>query len=185
MVRRAGCELTNEAAWKAAHSRLYDHLRDTTQEGQTPTLADLAPLYHAIAHGCRAGRHQEALEDVYTNRICRRQSDGEFEFYSYRKLGAMSSDLAAISWFFDRPYETPAEALSQPARAFVLDEASLCAARARAPPGGAAGAVASPRTWTKWRRIGKMQQSRASNLSETELLVGEIVSRFGDGGKVQ
>ena len=24
---------TNEAAWKAAHSRLYDHLRDTTREG--------------------------------------------------------------------------------------------------------------------------------------------------------
>ena len=53
---------TNEAAWKAAHSRLYDHLRDTTHEGKTPTLADLAPLYHAIAHGCRAGRYQEALE---------------------------------------------------------------------------------------------------------------------------
>ena len=41
---------------KTAHSRLYDHLRDTTHEGQTPTLADLAPLYHAIAHGCSAGR---------------------------------------------------------------------------------------------------------------------------------
>jgi hypothetical protein len=35
---------TNEPAWKAAHSRLYDHLRDTTHEGQAPTLADLAPL---------------------------------------------------------------------------------------------------------------------------------------------
>ena len=56
---------TNEAAWKAAHSRLYDHLRDTTHEGETPTLADLAPLYHAIAHGCRAGRQQEALDEVY------------------------------------------------------------------------------------------------------------------------
>ena len=28
---------TNEAAWKAAHSRLYDHLRRTTHEGSTPT----------------------------------------------------------------------------------------------------------------------------------------------------
>ena len=55
MVRRSA-PATNEAAWKAAHSRLYDHLRDTTHEGKTPTLADLAPLYHAIAHGCRAGR---------------------------------------------------------------------------------------------------------------------------------
>ena len=26
---------TNEAAWKAAHSRLYDHLRDTTREGDS------------------------------------------------------------------------------------------------------------------------------------------------------
>jgi AAA ATPase domain len=52
---------TNEAAWKAAHSRLYEHLRDTTHEGRTPTLAALSPLYHAIAHGCRAGRHLEAL----------------------------------------------------------------------------------------------------------------------------
>jgi hypothetical protein len=42
---------TNETAWKAAHSRLYDHLRDATHEGGTPTLADLAPLYHAITHG--------------------------------------------------------------------------------------------------------------------------------------
>ena len=54
---------TNEAAWKAAHGRLYEHLRDTTKEGDTPTLEDLAPLYQAIAHGCRAGRHQEALDE--------------------------------------------------------------------------------------------------------------------------
>ena len=30
----ARLKATNEAAWKDAHSRLYDHLRDTTQEGQ-------------------------------------------------------------------------------------------------------------------------------------------------------
>ena len=36
----------------------------------------------------------------------------------------MGSDLAAISSFFDRPYETPAKALTPPARAFVLGEAS-------------------------------------------------------------
>ena len=55
---------TNEVAWKEAHSRLYDHLRDTTREGLAPTLADLAPLYYAIAHGCRAGRQQEALAGI-------------------------------------------------------------------------------------------------------------------------
>ena len=116
-------QATNEAAWKAAHSRLYDHLRDTTHEGETPTLADLAPLYHAIAHGCRAGRHQEALEEVYKNRICRRAPDGRIEFYSAQKLGAVGSDLAPLSRFFDRPYETPAVGLPPPARAWVLGEA--------------------------------------------------------------
>jgi hypothetical protein len=102
---------TNEAAWKAAHSRLYDHLRRTTREGKTPTLADLAPLYQAIAHGCRAGRHQEALDEIYKERICRRWADGSIEFYSSKKLGASGNDLAAISWFFDNPYETPATTL--------------------------------------------------------------------------
>ena len=47
----------NESAWKAAHGRLYEHLRDTTKEGPAPKLPDLAPLYQAIAHGCRAGRY--------------------------------------------------------------------------------------------------------------------------------
>jgi AAA ATPase domain/TIR domain len=116
--------LTNEAAWKAAHSRLYDHLRDTTHEGETPTLADLAPLYNAIAHGCRAGRHQDALMEVYISRICRRRPDGELQFYSFRKLGAFGSDLAAISRFFDRPYETPVPALQPQTRSWVLGHAS-------------------------------------------------------------
>ena len=95
---------------------------NTTHEGQTPTLADLAPLYHAIAHGCRAGRHQEALGDVYRNRICRRTPNGDIEFYASKKLGALGSNLAAISSFFDGADETPAEALTSPARAFVLGE---------------------------------------------------------------
>ena len=116
---------TNEAAWKAAHSQLYDHLRDTTHEGKTPTLADLAPLYDAIAHGCRAGRQQDALEKVYWDRIYRRGPTGKIEFYASQELGAMGSNLAAIAWFFDRPYQTPAAALMPSQRAWVLGDASF------------------------------------------------------------
>jgi hypothetical protein len=57
----------NEKAWRAAHGRLYEHLRDSTNEGKTPTLEDLAPLYQAVAHGCRAGRHQETLDQLSTS----------------------------------------------------------------------------------------------------------------------
>ena len=166
---------TQDAAWKAAHSRLYDHLRRPTREGTPPTLAALAPLYHAIAHGCRAGRHKEALDEVYRNRICRRYPDGRIEFYASNKLGATGSDLAAISWFFDRPYETPAVALTLPPRAFVLNVASfglraqgrlqeaLPAMRAALHMGEAAGV---------WRNAAIV----ASNLSQTELLIGQIAA---------
>ena len=47
-----------------------------TWEGKTPTLENLAPLYQAIAHGSRAGRHEEALAGIYRDRICRRRADG-------------------------------------------------------------------------------------------------------------
>ena len=29
------------------------------------TLEEMAPLFLAVAHGCHAGRHQEALDKVY------------------------------------------------------------------------------------------------------------------------
>ena len=102
MVRR---ELTekNETAWRAAHSRLYDHLRDTTKEGDRPTLEQLAPLYQAIAHGCRAGRHQEALDDIYVDRICRRRPDGDIEFYAAKNSARSAATSRQSRGFSTRP----------------------------------------------------------------------------------
>jgi hypothetical protein len=39
--------VTNEAAWRAAHSRLYDHLRRSTREGRTPSLAGRSSTWRA------------------------------------------------------------------------------------------------------------------------------------------
>ena len=64
--------------WQAAHSRLYEHYC-AQAEDQPDTLAGLAPLFAAVGHGCRAGRRQEALDQVYWRRILR----GD-EFYSLR-----------------------------------------------------------------------------------------------------
>jgi tetratricopeptide (TPR) repeat protein len=164
---------TNEAAWKAAHSRLYDHLRATTREGNSPKLADLAPLYHAVAHGCRAGRQQKALDEVYVDRICRWRSDGQLEFYSSMKLGAGGSNLAAVSWFFDRPYETPAVALTPPARAFVLGEASF-ALRAQGRLQEALPAMRTTLCMLEGAQNWRDAALTATNLTETELLVGQI-----------
>jgi hypothetical protein len=167
--------LMNVAGWKAAHSRLYDHLRRSTREAQSPSLADLAPLYHAIAHGCSAGRHQETLDHIYKDRICRRLRDGQIEFYSGTKLGAIASNLAAISWFFDKPYETPSAKLTVSANLWVRNQAGIGlraqGRRLEALPIMRAG-LQMEEAAQHWRNAGVS----ASNLSETELVVGEIAS---------
>ena len=104
---------TNSTTWKAAHSRLYEPLRDTTKEKRFPRLKDLAPLYQAIAHGCQADRFQDALNEIYRKRISQIYRNGELKYYSIDSLGAIGSDLAALSWFFDKPYEVPASSLSR------------------------------------------------------------------------
>ncbi|HEX8167390.1 MAG TPA: TIR domain-containing protein [Beijerinckiaceae bacterium] len=165
----------NEAAWKAAHGRLYDHLRDTAEEGETPTLEDLAPLYQAVAHGCRAGRHQEALEEIYRDRICRRQPDGGIEFYARKKLGAIGSDLAAISWFFDKPYATPVATLTAADQSWVLSEA---AQRLRA-QGRFAEALPAERAGLRMDEATEDWLNAAiaaSNLSQAELLAGAVAA---------
>jgi tetratricopeptide (TPR) repeat protein len=167
---------TNEQAWKAAHSRLYNHLRDTTHEGPKATLADLAPLYHAIAHGCRAGRHQEALLDVYQTRICRWATGGAaLQYYAVNTLGAVGSSLAAISWFFDRPYDTPVAALAPPYRAFVLGEASF-ALRAQGRLQEALPSMRAALGMEEGLAVPSIASVTASNVSEAELLLGEVAA---------
>jgi tetratricopeptide (TPR) repeat protein len=165
-------ERTNVEAWRAAHGRLYEHLRDTTQEGKTPTLESLAPLYQAIPHGCRAGRHQQTLDDIYKARICRRAS-GEIEFYATDKLGAFGANLAAISWFFEKPYETPIAILTD--QPWVLHEAAF-ALRAQ---GRFAQARPTLRAVLRMNEVAKDWRNAAisaGTLSETELSIGEIAA---------
>src|SRR4029077_18909536 len=51
-------------AWRAAHERIYKFLCGSV-EHQPDTLDRLQPLYQAIAHGCLAGRQEEACDEVY------------------------------------------------------------------------------------------------------------------------
>jgi len=174
-------EGTNPEAWRAAHGRLYEHLRDTTREGKTPKLEDLAPLYQAIPHGCRAGRHQEALYDIYVRRICRRL-DGHVEFYSFHQLGASGSNLAAISWFIEKPSETPVDTLREADQAWVLGEAAY-ALRAQ---GRFAEALLTTRAQLEMRKAMTDWTNAAiaaHNLSEAELLFGNVAAAVTTAGQ--
>jgi len=83
-------------AWRKAHRRLYDHLRESTPDKSEPTLDDLQPLCQAVVHGCRAGRANEAWP-LYWTRILRH---GRQNFLT-RVLGAVSLDTAVLLSFFD------------------------------------------------------------------------------------
>jgi hypothetical protein len=106
-------------AWQAGHKRLYEYLRDSTKEGDQPTLEDLQPLYQAVAHGCQAGLQEEARAKVYRDRIQRGQ-----EAYSARKLGAFGSDLGAVACFFEAPWSLVSATLTEAAQSWLLNEAA-------------------------------------------------------------
>jgi len=111
---------SNPDAWKEAHSRLYEFYKSQAKEFPD-TIEEMAPLYAAVAHGCQAARYQEALEQVYQQRILR----GDI-FYSTYTLGAFGAELSAMSGFFEPPWEKPVDGLTGSAKAFVMRQTGYC-----------------------------------------------------------
>jgi tetratricopeptide (TPR) repeat protein len=160
-------------AWRKAHSRLYEHLKDSV-EHQPDTLEGLQPLYQAVAHGCHAGRHEEARREIYLDRILR-----DKELYSARQLGAFSADLGAVTCFFDQPWTTVSPLVAPHRQAWLLNEAAV---RLRA-VGRLTEALEPMRAGLK---IGIEQEDwqnaaiAANNLSELELDLGDVRSAVRD-----
>jgi tetratricopeptide (TPR) repeat protein len=110
----------NPDGWKEAHTRLYHYYKNLPKKELPDTLPEMEPLFAAVAHGCAAGLHQEALYDVYWQRIKRKD-----EHYSTKKLGAFGADLAALSHFFQVPWRQPAAGLRDDYKAVVLSWAGF------------------------------------------------------------
>ncbi len=109
-------------AFRAAHSRLFDYLCENTPH-RPDGMDGLAPLYEAVTHGCLAGRHQEACDKVYVDRILRGTGSGGV--YSIKKLGAIGADLAAVAAFFDEPWRKVSPNLTESDQAWLLNEAAF------------------------------------------------------------
>ena len=108
-------------AFRDGHSRLFDYYCKLPAKEQPDTLEQMAPLFHAVGHGCRAGRYEEARADVYRDRILR----GTDEFYLWNTLGAFGTNLALLAHFFETVWSQPASALSAVGQSWVLGEAGL------------------------------------------------------------
>ncbi len=108
------------AAWRAGHERLYRHLQEAVGEECPTTMEALLPLYAAVAHGCLAGRGQEAL-DLFRRRI--RHGDHNF---SIEQLGAFGADLSALSSFFEVMWSKVVAGLETHAQLFLFHAVGEC-----------------------------------------------------------
>jgi tetratricopeptide (TPR) repeat protein len=106
-------------AWREANNRLYEHLTRTAKE-LPDTVEEMSPLYTAVSHGCSAGRHQEALDEVYWRRIQRGN-----ESFNTKGLGAFGHDLIALLGFFETLWEQTVAELTDADKGFVLGAAGF------------------------------------------------------------
>jgi ATP/maltotriose-dependent transcriptional regulator MalT len=167
---------TQPQAFKAAHSRLFDHLCQNTPH-RPDTIEGLAPLYQAVVHGCLAGRQQEACDQVYFDRILRGTDDDGF--YSIRKLGAIGADLAAVAAFFDEPWSKVSPNLKEADRAWLLNEAAY-RLRALGRPAEATEPMRAGLEMAVRQQNWKNAAICASNLSELELTLGRLAGAVAD-----
>jgi tetratricopeptide (TPR) repeat protein len=158
---------TNPEAWREAHSRLFEYYKNLPEKELPDTLAEMEPLFAAVAHGCSAGKHQEALDDVFYERIYR----GE-EKYSIHKLGAFGADLVSLSNFFEEIWQQPAADLTDADKAVVLSWAGF-ALRALGRLREAARPMKGSLKLRKEQEDWAEEAKDANNLSELYLTLGE------------
>lgn len=156
-------------AWLEGNNRIYEHLQITTKEFPA-TLEELSPLFAAVAHGCAAGRHQDALNRVFQQRIQRGS-----EPYSIYQLGAFSANLATLACFFEKPWSAPREELDEYSKGFVRHAAGFClraigrSTEALQPIQAALQICLDGNDWAN-------AATAAANLSELYLTAGQLAS---------
>jgi tetratricopeptide (TPR) repeat protein len=158
----------NPEAWREAHSRLYEYYKNLPKKEYPDSLAEMEPLFAAVAHGCMAGRHQEAESDVYWDRISRKG-----EGYIVNMLGAFGADLAALSNFFKKTWEKPAGGLAEADQAVVLSWAGF-ALRALGRLREATRPMQSGLEMRIEQKNWLESSNESGNLSELYLTLGEV-----------
>lgn len=96
-------EQENPEAWKEGHWRLSGFYSGSA-ERRPDTPDGLAPLFAAVYHGCKAGKHEAVHNDVYWQRIQR-----ESKFFAVKQLGLFSAALQALGGFFRVRWTQPVE----------------------------------------------------------------------------
>ncbi len=105
---------------KLCHKRLYQYFGEYAPE-KPDTLEEMQPLFEQVYHGCGAGLYDEALYDIYWEKIKRRE-----EYFITQKLGAWETDLSIVRNFFSEGNLSQMPLVSEKtAQSFLLNEAGL------------------------------------------------------------
>ena len=163
-------EQQNPNGWKQAHVRLYEYYKNLPEKELPDKLEEMEPLFAAVMHGCLAGKHQEAMDDVFFNRI-RRQN----ELYTFHKLGAFGADLSCLSNFFESLWDKPASGLREEFKTPTLSWAGF-ALRAVGRLSEAAQPMKACLKLYENKNAEKDVAIAASNLSELYLTLGDVAS---------
>jgi tetratricopeptide (TPR) repeat protein len=160
-------------AWREGNLRLFEQLRASAPEFPD-TLEAMQPLYAAIVHGCRAGRHQEALDEVLWRRIDRGEA------YSVYVLGAFGSELTALASLFDRLWDKPVASVTAGDQAYLLNSAGYLLRDL-----GRLSEAVKPMEEALAKRIEqelwKSASSQAGSLGQLSLSLGEVARAVGFG----
>jgi len=113
-------EAEQPAAWHEANTRLYHFYKNLPAKWLPDTLVEMDLLFSAMAFGTRAGLQQEVLDEVYWERIKRKE-----KAYSIHQLGAFGSDLAGLATLFEQPWSRPSQNMSEADQAVVLSWAGF------------------------------------------------------------
>lgn len=157
-----------------AHSCLYQHYSKQAPY-QPDTLVQMTPLFYAVYHGCKAGRHQETFENIYFPRMLRNESAPVLHNrgFLWRNLGALGLNLSMLSEFFRFPWTNLVSDLTPSAEFGVVDNTAF-SLRALARYEEAADLFAvgahTEEMRGNWRNAGVL----TNNLSELELVRGNI-----------
>jgi tetratricopeptide (TPR) repeat protein len=130
----------------------------------------MEPLFHAVYHGCQAGKHAETRSGIYRDRILRGN-----EYYLLHKLGAFGTNLSLLANFFESPWAKPAAGLAAAAQSWVIANAGSTLravgrlAEAVKPHEANAKADVTAQDW-------KNASTSFGNLSELHLTLGNITA---------
>ncbi|HUV80206.1 MAG TPA: tetratricopeptide repeat protein [Candidatus Bathyarchaeia archaeon] len=105
---------------KLCHKHLYQYFGLYAPEWPE-TLEEMQPLFEQVYHGCAAGLYDEAYDDVYWDKINRRN-----DYSLTRKLGAEDINLSLTKTFFPEGNLSKLPLVSKKsAQSWLLNEAGL------------------------------------------------------------